>query len=657
MSKRKYMNRNVRVSLLALILLSFLPIASFAQDSVANRWQDTFNKYLRTPPNVSVEGLNKVLNDPSFSDEKIKLNILLALVNDYAQLRNTDSSYHCAQEANKLAIALKDSLQIGRSYLTMAWVNRDKGKVGKVLEYSLKAEEFAEVLNDKRLESIVANTLASVYYDLKDDSLQKHYLERAYTLEKELNNGVGSHITMSNLGYIYFKEGDHQKALELFDEALKLSRNDRRSFYHSHLLYNHIIDVYEKEKNYEKCIENCDSLVVVWKTLGDKTELIHIEMKRLFYQSLNGKKVDFNGKLKEFNTIDASQLPVDVRKNILYNKYRFNAHFEKYKASVDYLEQYRVLTDSLAGDDLRKQVAFYKEQFDAEKRENKISQLENEKELATLKDEKQQVQILFLVIGLMLTVGFIVFLFIIYSKLKKTKAELEDLNVVKDRFFAIISHDLRNSVTSFQGVGSVIQSHVKKERWERLVSLGDKLDNEANKLGAFLNNLLNWSMSQLQRVPYNPENIALKQKIDEVLSLMEAQIEAKKLSVELQVQDDHMVFADSEALSLVVRNLFSNAVKYSNEQSKIYIRSEIQQGVVNIHVEDEGMGMNETKVKTLFSPTAKGSEKGTKGEEGTGLGLVLVKEFLKINKGNIRVESQLGKGTIFSFELPVSKVG
>lgn len=638
-----------------LIFFLFFGNQVIAQNKERNNWQDTLNKYLRTAPNVSVIGLNKALSSGNLKSELIKLDMMIALVNDYGQLRKTDSAMYFAQESNRLSILLKDTLRISRSYLTLAWTSRDVGKVNDVLNYTLKAEELAEKIGDKMLLSMAANTLASVYYDLKNDSLQKHYLEKSYQIEKEANGGKGAYTTMTNLGYIYFKEGANKKALEMFEKAVLYAKQDKRIYADLTMLYNHLIDVYEAEKQYGKCVQSIDSLERVLNTLQDEHSLIHLRAKKAFYLSLSGKQQTPIRLLKAFNKLDISSQPVDAIKSMLFDKYRINAHFKHFEKALFYLEEYRILNDSLAGEDLREQVAFYKEQFDAEKREGQIEKLKSEKKVIALEAEKQKSQIVFLIIGLIVMIGFSSLFYFLYSKLKRVTSELEELNGVKDRFFAIISHDLRSSVTAFQGVGEIIDAYVKKEKWERLIALGQKVDAEANKLSVFLNNLLNWSMTQIDRVPYNPENIPIKEKIDEVLSLMEAQIQSKKISIAVEVEEGHTVFADSDALSLVVRNLFSNAVKYSHPESRISVYSTVEKHAVSVFVKDEGQGMDKRKLNSLFSPASKTSEKGTQGEEGSGLGLVLVKEFLKINKGKIAVESQLGKGTTFSFQLPLSQ--
>lgn len=634
-----------------ILLIGFLLSAKASDNSPS--WRDTLQKYLRTPPQVSIENLAPVLSEKSLKQDTVRLDMLFALVNDYAQTQQTQIAFETAENALKLAKELKDSSRLARAHLSLAWVERDRGNVETVLELALIAKEMAIKANNKRVQSMAANTLASVYYDLKDDSLQKHYLLESYNLESELNNGRVGFVTLSNLGYVYLKEGDNQKALDMFQASIDAGKSQGATFIHLYLNYSHIIDAYEKINDYVKCVVYCDTIVNGWRVIGNTDEVIRAKTKRAFYQSLSGQSVNANELLKQFNSIDESKLPLDSKKALLANKARFNEHFGNYKRAFEFQKAYHAISDSLTGSDLRDKIAFYKEQFDAEKRENKIAQLESEKELALLQDEVRKSQMIGLFVGLILTISFILYLIVIYRKLAKTKAELQSANEVKDKFFAIVSHDLKNSVTSFQDIGMIINAYINQQRWSDLKNLGEKLDLAADKLSAFLNNMLGWSMSQLGRIPYQPKKVSISEKVNDAVELMHAQIDSKTLNLQLKVQDNHHAFVDEQAIALILRNLLSNAIKYSNPNGEVIIESTVENKRVQISITDSGAGMTQNQIDRLFNPAGVQSQKGTLGEEGTGLGLVLVQEFVQINKGTIQVSSKLGEGSRFVVTLPL----
>lgn len=631
---------------LSLFLFSIVSIGQ-------TNWQDTLDKYVQTPPPVSIKGLEKVFLETSLPDTT-RLDMMVAIINDYAQTRQPDSARAYAIRSYALAQKLNDKRRTARSALSMAWTARDFGKTEEVIEKALEAEVIAKELSDTSMLIMSSNTIASVYYDVKNDSLQKLYLEKAYhlaTLSGQENKALNS---MSNLGYIYLKEKQYKKAEDLFRKVIAVRESfPYRNYAALYLLYAHLIDLFEEQEKYGDCVTYTDTLISITKQGGWNDYYIMQQNLKTLFQKLDGQSVSLNKKLlDQFNAVDVSSMTIDDKKIFLWNKSRLNRMFSQYKEALDYTNDYMIINDSMNQMKVRDQIAFYKEQFDAEQRDKKILALENEKVIADLKSEQQANKITWLVISLILVALFSVFLFVIYSKLKKTKAELEELNQVKDKFFAIVSHDLRNSVTAFQGIGQIIESYVKKEKWDRLIKLGSKMDNEAAKLGAFLNDLLNWSLTQVKRAPYNPQTISIDQKVKDVIHLMDSQIQSKKLEIEINTATDHSVYADQDALLLVIRNLVSNAVKFSHENGRISINSKVTNNHIEVSVSDQGIGMEKEKVATLFSPTSKKSEKGTQGETGSGLGLIIVKEFLEINKGSIDVSSQIGKGTSFSFSLP-----
>lgn len=231
--------------------------------------------------------------------------------------------------------------------------------------------------------------------------------------------------------------------------------------------------------------------------------------------------------------------------------------------------------------------------------------------------------------------------------------ELENLNTIKDQFFAIISHDLRNSIGAFVGLGSLIKWNVKKQSLDKLNDLALTVDDEANKLNGFLNNLLSWSSTQLNNTPYHPEKTNIQHAIKQVINRHSFRLGTKSLHVTINSDPGHWAFADPNSLDLILRNLLSNAIKFSHENGEIIFSSTRIENQIQICIEDFGMGMDSKTLHSLFTLKTIQSQKGTKGEQGSGLGLVLVKEIVTLNLGSISVESNLGKGSKFCLQLPV----
>lgn len=644
------MLRQTSSALAWLIAIGCFCTSTSAQDTSAINWPDTFKTYLRTHPSQSITAFNRAMTHPDFPGDTLELDMYLAMVNDFAQIQNVDSAYSIAKMVNQMALEFGDSMRMAKSYLSVAWTSRDKGHTEVVLANTLKAEEIALAIGDLKMQSWSANTMASVYYDLKNDSLQKLYLEKAYALDKERGMTRGAGSTITNLGYIYFKEGDLRKAIQMFNEssAINAANGDLSGLRFG---FTNTIDVYEALNRYDTCALYCDSLIDVFEKMQWPAEISHARIKKLFYQSNAGQQVDYTKALEEFNAIDVSEFAVDVKKIFLYDKYRFNGYFKEFETALHYLEQYRILNDSLTGVDLRDQIAFYKEQFDAEKREHKIVQLENDQVIANLEAEKQKSRITYLIIGLGITVVFILILIVLYNRLNRTKAALVEINHIKDKFFAIIAHDLRSPMIALQGIGQKLEYYIRKDKKEKMLEMGGKIDQSIDQLNHLLNNLLNWAVSQTGEMPHNPVVLDSKKLIEENLELYRSLAESKNIEIVSQLESNS-ILGDSNTINTVLRNIISNAIKFTKPNGKVSVSNKKTGTQSEIRITDEGVGMDQVKLKSLFSNKLASSD-GSKGEKGFGIGLKISKEFIDLNRGELNIESEVGKGTTFILNLPL----
>lgn len=636
---------------LVLLIALFPNQKSYSQDFHSTSWGDSLVKYLRTPPNISIPEIQYILSLSELRDStSLRIDFMVAIVNDYAQMRNMDSALSFALRSNKMAIELGDSMRMSRTFLSIAWVKRDKGDIPAVLKNTLKAQEIAQKIGSKKLESYSANTLASVYYDMKNDSLQKFYLEKSYRLEKEL--GISPITSLTNLGYLYFKEGELETAKSMWFEALELSNKDKQSYQSNILLFSHLIDLYEIEENYLKSIAMIDSVLIEATQLKWEDGIIHSTIKRKFFQSKLGLKVEYKDALERFNAIDISHYDIDNKKNYLYDKYRFNAQFKNYEKAIDYVERYRILNDSLLNIELQTQIAYYKEQFDADQREKEILQLQADQEIFSLESSKQKSQIVYLAIIMVIAFGFVIFLVVLYRNLNKTKIKLEEANRTKDKFFSIIGHDLRSPMIGLEGVGQKLDFYIKNGKHEKLQVLGSQIDKSIHHLNFLLNNLLSWAMSQLGSLPFRPQKIEIKSLVLENVNLLSNYAESKNIVLSTEIRDQD-IFGDSNTISTVLRNIISNGIKFSPEGREVKILGKESSGIFEIQIIDQGSGISKEKLKSLLD-FKNFSSTGSKGEKGFGLGLKISQEFIQKNNGFLKIQSEEGKGSQFIISLPLN---
>jgi len=234
-----------------------------------------------------------------------------------------------------------------------------------------------------------------------------------------------------------------------------------------------------------------------------------------------------------------------------------------------------------------------------------------------------------------------------------SKQELEALNREKDRFFSIISHDLRSPFTSLLGYTGMIAMAADKMSPEKIVESAININESATRLFALLENLLEWARLQMDQIPSEPIKLEMCDLVSKTVDVLGPVGTDKDVSVINNVADEVTAFADAHMVDTVIRNLVNNAIKFTKAQGTVTIEGHNTGEICEISISDTGIGMAPAQIDKLFSIGDKNSTKGTGGETGTGLGLLLCKDLLDKCKGSLDVKSEPGKGATFTISLPV----
>jgi PAS domain S-box-containing protein len=242
----------------------------------------------------------------------------------------------------------------------------------------------------------------------------------------------------------------------------------------------------------------------------------------------------------------------------------------------------------------------------------------------------------------------------IEAELRTQKENLEHLNAMKDKFFTIIAHDMKNPFASLISItGSLAESYEGMSKEEVKFYL-KRISKSANLLHNLLDNLLQWATSQTGNIDYNPEHLEINEILHSIGILMKINADKKDITIHHDQHQKLSVFADKNMLLTILRNLVSNAIKYSETGSIVNLSAVLSsENEVMVSVEDQGIGLSNEDIEKLFRIDVKTKSIGTSKEKGTGLGLILCKEFVERNGGQIWVESQPNKGSTFKFTLPV----
>jgi len=238
--------------------------------------------------------------------------------------------------------------------------------------------------------------------------------------------------------------------------------------------------------------------------------------------------------------------------------------------------------------------------------------------------------------------------------LQESEIRLKELNTTKDKFFGIISHDLRGHFTSILGYAELLKLKKDEIQLQKNKIYVDKLYEVSSNANTLLENLLEWSRIQMNQHHFEPESIDLKTLINEIIAVMKPQIKDKDIQVNYNIERPALIKGDYNMMNSIMRNLISNAVKFSNINGEITISLQKESNINIISVSDNSIGISKHNQAKLFSLSENYTTKGTSGEKGIGLGLLICKDFVEKHGGKIWVESELGKGSKFTFTLPIT---
>lgn len=242
------------------------------------------------------------------------------------------------------------------------------------------------------------------------------------------------------------------------------------------------------------------------------------------------------------------------------------------------------------------------------------------------------------------------------DELKENEARLLELNATKDKFFSIIGHDLKNPFNAILGFSGILMDQMKENNYDRIEEFASYIHESSKRAMDLLLNLLEWARSQTGKMEFNPEYADIAALINETTQLLNDSARQKAITISSALPVKTNVFVDKAMVSTILRNLISNAVKFTNPGGEIVVSAELKQNELLVAVKDKGVGIGKNNLEKLFRIEESYSTTGTNNEKGTGLGLILCKEFIEKHKGKIWAESEEGVGSQFYFTIPYRTV-
>lgn len=332
---------------------------------------------------------------------------------------------------------------------------------------------------------------------------------------------------------------------------------------------------------------------------------------------------------------------------------QFYSELGDHKKAFDYQSTFLAYKDSLFNADLIRKLADQQKEYE-------VNQKQSELDVITAEQKAERV-ILWATAGFAFVLFILAFTIFKYYRAKSKvnqileaqKVELQSLNSTKDKFFSIISHDLRGPISSFFGISRMIKFFVKSKETDQLLEVADDIDQSVEQLSKLLDNLLSWAVQQQGGFPNNPEKLKLNEVSDSILGTFSTLAQGKNISLTAKIEEGLEVWADRKMVETIFRNLVNNALKFTPEKGQVTIEAMREDNQSHIQIIDTGVGIPQDRLDELFKLQAKKSTYGTSGEKGLGLGLQLAYEFVASNSGKMEVESKEDEGTIFHVYFPL----
>lgn len=586
--------------------------------------------------------IGKVINDKSLQAKSLNLMGVI-----YRNLGNYDKSISTYTSALRLAEEVKDSVQIAYSYNNIGGIYRLQGNNSLALEYILRALSLFEKLKHKEGMSFCTINIGLIYRRQGNYIKALEYLNYTLRLREEINDRPGKALALNLIAEVHFDLGEFNAALKYYLEVEREYQavDDKKGLAAA---WGGIAGVYYEQKNYQKALEyRKRSLELATKISYLEGQIQnHINLGLIYAQLNNFQQADieFAEALETANSMKEIYVQIDTYKN--FSKY--NEIKNNYKDALFYFKKYSTLKDSIMKQENVALIAEMEAIYKSEKAEKEKAVLMKDLEIK----EKQSN---YLMIILLLIVVMVAIIYSRYLSKKVANKKLEELNAVKDTFFRLIAHDLKTPFNAIFGYTDILKEDFSGLSEEEKLKYIDGIGNVAKKSYQLLENLLMWSQSESGRMEFNPQQLNLKLLVLESKELLMPTAQSKNIEIIVECDDNISVTADLQMLTTVIRNLISNAIKFTYPNGRVTIQAIDEPRAVKVFVKDNGMGMNEQTVSKLFKLNEVSTYNGTNGERGTGLGLILCNEFIRLHKGKIWVESQPGKGSTFIFTIPKQK--
>ncbi len=587
------------------------------------------------------EAIKLAENTDNFSIKAKAYNLVGIL---YRNISEFDSSFIYYSKAMEYAKAANDSEQIAYSYNNIGSYYGYNQMYFLALDNVLHARNIFIGIKNKRGIAFCDIQLALWFNLIKDFKDSRYYAEEALNIRKELNDEFGIAIAKSLLSNAYAGENNCKQAIPLAEEARKTFEKFNSKINLGFVLGN-IASIKLYNKKYKealklrlraiKLLEKTHDIIALIQNYNGLAETYLLLGKYKKAENTIRKAIRLSWSIKNrINLVDSFKLLMQV-----YGKTK-NAD-----KAIEYSLKYAQELDTV----LQRQTETRIKEFHKILHSYKII----EKNIKLNESLKANKRILYLSgFTILITVILIIIIVIQNKKLRERSKILENTVATKDKLFGIIAHDLKNPFNTLFGYTEMILDDWDDFSREEIKEIIIHIKEVSQKLYDMVENLLQWAISQTGNLKSEPDYFRIDEVINKSIAYLQEHANEKNIKITTNYPDQSICYGDPKMVATIFRNLIANAIKFTKPDGEINISVKNLGGNLELKIRDNGIGMDVKELKELFSPKKKLGH-GTKGESGTGLGLLLVKELVELNGGKIKeVKSKKGEGTEFTILLP-----
>ncbi len=616
-----------------------------------------------------------------------RLDILINI----AKAKHHEGDRHCliyAEDALLLADSIKDVERIAEANHISGLAWKLYGDNSTAILKLYHAAENYKAQNEQHKYSIVLADIGETYRANGNHSISIEYLRSALTIQKELADSQNLAITYNRLAASSYEVLISQPSYQKFVKGTNQG-------------YEEIQQILETDISLKQCLDSTLNFIENSEQIAKKLALDEIVISNNTILGATYAAIfEFNKADSILNFALEMILRNKVEKEIpliYYNFARLRMYEKRYEEAITFSLQafdlaqknetkiYRLLSSYLLGELYQKvknypeaikymntaheEISYYYKN-DLGLRINAL-QFQNELDKKESNLVLQRTKTKYLIHFLMyISIIFILFFAAIVLKNKKLKKlnlqlerkshtielqneELKILNAEKDKFFSIIAHDLKGPLGTFVSINDIILEEIEKKRIDKVKLLSGNLQIVSYHIYGLLENLLDWSRVQRNSIQYNPKSVRLNRLIEESVQLVGDGAKRKGINLTINTIENLEIVTDPNMVQTILRNLASNAIKYTSEGGTVTVSAKLKDDKALICVEDTGIGMSPEIIDGLFKLNGSSNRLGTDQEPSTGLGLILCKEFVEKMGGEINIESEVGKGSKFAVSLPL----